>query len=522
MKQKTIINLKTIIFCVIAFAMFVCGISTLASFAYVKPAQVNVNNQKVDNVVNAEDYEARIDSTYFATLEEAFDYISNSTEDITCSIYVLKDVEVERTLVLKVETGLRHTITMLCDGSNVTITRTMDKVLFDVGLGVKLTIGSSVDDENVITFNGNNKSYSMFTVGYGASLTIYSGNYYGNLDGIATVGPAGGGCIHASSEESVSVNIIGGTFKNFMATDTGGVINTNVGHNIFGGIFENNTAKFGGVAFSHQSSTIGYNAIMRNNTANVGGALLYFVAIFVDGSAIDAPSNDAPNISNNTSTGYSEIGVPAGVGNDIVVSNTLIFNGNLCDIALFGNGTAYILGGTIKNIGFINLTAMDSSMTATGTINFNYDFTLEGSIKFDGVDAQSLVVSQASADVQEIAGSYNYQIKEFTQLNNAYKIDGSSENFVAYYKDTGRAIVMYDERITVDTNDFSCTNGTIISSTEVTDGNALCLYLTVPSASDTPITGFVDEQLLPAIVMGLVSVFAVVLFGKKRKMFAKM
>lgn len=454
--------------------------------------------------VNDVIYEAKINETNYYSLEQAF----ASVDEDDVIIEILVD-EISIISVLNVN----YNITLVCDVNSI-ITRNLNGYVFNIASEKTLTIGATTNDQYQLTINGNNKENSMFYVK--GNLIINCGTFTGNGDEQASTGPQQGGCINAY-QGSVIMN--GGTIKNFCTIRYGGSAiystyasvtitgtskltnNTHIGDAGYGGgaiwmgasaqslsisgdveISNNSSVGRGGAIASISSATISGNVKIINNTATAAAGGIYSMGnlIISDNATITDNTRDAVDVYIDYSSNATD-----------VIST--INGGNIGHLLL--KKTSDISGAIINKIEI----TFDSYYKVITTLNLNGDFILTDAIYLSGVEYELINVN--------------------ANLNNTYKIAGNSEAFETYYKDTGKAIATYAEGITVDRKDFICESGSVITGSMLTDGNELSLYLTDEVIEDTPSTGFVDEQLLPALAIGLVSIIAVlyVVFTNKRK-----
>ena len=308
--QKAKININTIVFMLIALAMFIMGISSLSSLANIKPATINVDGQtKPVSTVNAAGNEARIGETEYATLEEAFaaaNEMKNTVENPLIIYCIAPEISIESTI--EVKSGP----TLVCEGTDVTITRNFDGYLWKlVSYGTGLRFGASTDDEFQLTINGNNKAYPI--INSSGFVRVNCGTFMGNSNSVATVQSSEGGFAYIQSSEN-RIEIYGGTFKNFYATQ-GGVIcsaSNNIDDAIVinGGHFINNKANWGGVIMCTVQMKIN-GGTFENNSAVVGGAIMRLAF----GGYYDLMYITNGTFINNVATGDAT--TQAGIGNDI-------------------------------------------------------------------------------------------------------------------------------------------------------------------------------------------------------------
>ena len=378
-----------------------------SSATFIKSASLMSVRHVQDKYVAKLALDGRSD-VYFETLNDALAYIKGLETTIIPSVYVIKDITLNETVNIDVDTSLYG------DGGAV-ITRgtALTGPMFNITSNLYISSEKYAEEGKVnLAFNGNSVkgTQSAFIVNDGAVVKIGTGiaayNFNASVSGAmiqvnagGTLNITGGSFYHNQSDLSGAVllnsegivNISGGDFHDNTVTLNGAVLDNENGEtNITGGSFTENTAdEFGGAFYTngvYAKTVIGGTASVADNQATGGGA---------------ACVNE-----------YGALEINGGT----IRSNRAYANGGA--VLLQNGGEAIISGGTItsnvsdKNIGngiYNNgsLTMKDEALISSDNevyLPTNRTITVTGDLTCSG-HAATIVPQKYEAGLQILEGS---------------------------------------------------------------------------------------------------------------------
>lgn len=329
----------------------------------------NASLESVKRVQNK--YVARVEidgrtDTYYETIEDAFDYASNTHSSVLPTVFLVRDFELANTLNISSTVGFFGENGAVLSRAD-TLTGAMINVTGDLTIG-SLLYGDDKDTDFYIDGNNVAGTTSAIVVGGGATLRAEEGVCVMNcrtatssvrgaaVNSVNSTVTVNGGifdtCISktvggAIYSENGEVTIKGGTFRACEASQGSALYNNNGIANISGGMFTQNIAsQYGGAIAAYgvySETTVSGKAVITENQATYGGALAVqnYGTLTIGGGTITA------------NHGYSQGGaLYIGSGAEAVISGGTIKDNYAQNP---GNPSATVYGNGVYNGGDLSL-----------------------------------------------------------------------------------------------------------------------------------------------------------------------
>lgn len=309
-----------------------------SSVPFIRSASLMSVRHVQDKFVARVELDGRNDK-YYETIEDALSYISGLDTTIIPSIYIVRDITLDSTVNVDVETGLFGD-----DGAVINRGTSLTGPMFNVTSNLYVSSEKySADGKVSLAFNGNSVkgTQAAFIVNDGAVLKFGKGISVYNFDS------SNSGAV-AQVNSGGTLNITGGSFTKNSSDASGAVILNNEGIvNISGGEFSNNEVPLNGAVISNENgeTNITGGSFTSNVADELGGA------VYTNGVYAKTVVGENATFESNAATGggafYSGEYATLEISGGTVSSNRAYSNGGA--ILLADGGEAIISGGTISS-----------------------------------------------------------------------------------------------------------------------------------------------------------------------------
>ncbi|MDD6276051.1 MAG: dockerin type I domain-containing protein [Clostridia bacterium] len=317
-----------------------------SSVGFIKSASLMSVRRVQDKYVARVELDGRSDR-YFESIDDALTYIKGLETSFIPSIYIVKDITLDSTINIDVNTGLYGD-----SGAVVTRGTALTGPMLNVTANLYLSSEKYADGDKVnLALNGNSVkgTQSAIVVNDGAYVKIGKGISAYNFDSSSSGS-------FAQANSGGTLDITGGSFYKNKSDASGAVILNNEGIvNITGGDFNNNSVTVNGAVIDNENgqTNISGGSFTSNSADELGGAVYtkgVYAQTVISGTAV-FDSNKATGGGALCSDDYATVEISGGT----VTANRAYSNGGA--LLLQNGGEAVISGGNIesntsdKNIG---------------------------------------------------------------------------------------------------------------------------------------------------------------------------